>query len=921
MYVTPLNFEQVLDRFYNQNKYEVMLLFVSSFDGKDRIILKEIVDNAKRIDRITGDRICFFYFIKDAYDSMNKSLTRWVKNISEWEPLYGEGVSVTMETSDDICRHFGILRSNLPAFILIDKNKREEPQVFTIHEYNDFESFLTPLNILHSYVDDRRSIITHYESKKRRGVVTQKQVDERNEQRRSWIVALERLEKKKTKELSLGLTDKANNREIEMKKFHDRLADYPEMKLQGEDESVVFPQQELDFIKKKGIEKLNISLNSNDGESMIDNLASGRGYFNAVLKIWESVRTRSARISRIIETIRYQIYENGFDVFISCKSQDYVLAHELYDYLVYNGFKPFLADISIKEVGIDQYTALIGEVINICQNMIVFATDLDYVETPYVAAEWHTFVNDINTGHKPNAKLVNILAPNLDVHHLPAWLRDKQCFSTENYKDGLLGFLKGRDDSRVQLLREKMQDAYAYYREEFNRLYSHLQNREIEYLFHDFIRQIERDKDHFEYLSHMCEISYNLDERHYLQYEKETILILNHWDDKFNQLINAIERNRRDEEKAWNEASRTDSEERLTEYLRSYPNGLHTDEALFRLNHLKKGKRESQVNPISFSSSPIFGGSDNDQIPKEECVVNGAAVGAGLPMIVGGPIGAIIGGISGFWKSRRMKKEILDEVYSSIFAPAEVRSKSHMQIQVYLHLYEETEKVKALAQECDKNAERRDYIPLQCKLKKGDRVDVLFNIYGETLLMSEKKSVVWQGSFTKCSFDYLVPTIDIEELSCMALLKVNDIPVGEMRFITKIVDAPRQLNSEIMAHKYNKVFISYAHKDEAKVKSFHEGLKLAGIEHFFDRAYLQTGDIFPLVIQDYINSADLFVLFWSENAAQSDYVQKERTQALERAFPQIRPQKEAKLSIYPMSIEPRAELPSDMKDNYHFGEI
>lgn len=263
-----------------------------------------------------------------------------------------------------------------------------------------------------------------------------------------------------------------------------------------------------------------------------------------------------------------------------------------------------------------------------------------------------------------------------------------------------------------------------------------------------------------------------------------------------------------------------------------------------------------------------------------------------------------------------------DLTYSSIYAPAEVKSKSHMQIQVYLHLYEEIEKVKALAQESDKNAERRDYIPLQCKLKRGDKVDVSLSIYGETLLKSDKKSVVWHGHFTKCSFDYFVPKdIDVDELSCVALLTVNEIPVGEMRFITKIVESPRKLNPEIIAHKYNKVFISYAHKDQAKVRSFHEGLKLAGIEHFFDRAYLKTGDIFPQVIQDYINSADLFVLFWSENAAQSDYVQKERTQALERAFPQVRPQQEAKLSIYPMSIEPRAELPSDMKDNYHFGEI
>ena len=263
-----------------------------------------------------------------------------------------------------------------------------------------------------------------------------------------------------------------------------------------------------------------------------------------------------------------------------------------------------------------------------------------------------------------------------------------------------------------------------------------------------------------------------------------------------------------------------------------------------------------------------------------------------------------------------------DCVLSSVFAPAEIKRKSHLIVQVYLHLLEETEKVISLAQEVQKNAERRDYIPLQCKLKKGDNVDVLLDIYGETLLMSDKKSMVWQGSFTKCSFDYFVPKdIDVDELSCVALLSVNGVPVGEMRFITQIVEVPRQLNPEIIAHKYCKVFISYSHQDESKVKFLHEGLELGSVPHFFDRKYLKAGDVFPQVIQDYINSADLFILCWSENASKSDYVQKERLQALERAFPQVRPEQEAKLRIYPMSIEPRAELPSDMKENYHFGEI
>ncbi len=332
-----------------------------------------------------------------------------------------------------------------------------------------------------------------------------------------------------------------------------------------------------------------------------------------------------------------------------------------------------------------------------------------------------------------------------------------------------------------------------------------------------------------------------------------------------------------------------------------------------------QSKMRKNIDPDSSHEERVEGGA----------IAGGAAIGAAAPFVVGGPVGMIIGGIIGGIgglitnKSNEcISSATFYDVYGSIFTSSEVKRRSHMLVQVYLHLYEETDKIKALAQETDKDAKRRDYIPLQCKLKKGDKVDVLLNIYGDTLLMSDKKSVVWQGSFTKCSFDYFVPKdIDVDELSCVALLSVNGVPVGEMRFLTKNVEQPRQLNPEMIAHKYNKVFISYSHQDKSKVKFLHEGLELGAVPHFFDRKYLKAGDVFPQVIQDYINSADLFILCWSENASKSEYVQKERLQALERAFPQVRPEQAAKLRIYPMSIEPHAELPGDMKNYYHFGEI
>ena len=262
------------------------------------------------------------------------------------------------------------------------------------------------------------------------------------------------------------------------------------------------------------------------------------------------------------------------------------------------------------------------------------------------------------------------------------------------------------------------------------------------------------------------------------------------------------------------------------------------------------------------------------------------------------------------------------DVYSSVFAPAEVKPKSHLLIQVYLHLLDEADKVQALAREAQADAQRRDYMPLQCQLKPGDRVVLSATIMGETTLYAENRTLVWRGSFTKCAFDFFVPAeIDVDELSCMVQVTINEAIIGEMRFITRIVDTPHKVHPQVMSRRYNKIFISYAHKDYERVRFIARAYQAQGVDYFFDRDYLRAGDVYPQVIRDYIDSADLFILCWSENAAHSDYVDKERRQALQRAYPNVRPIGMAQLTIYPLSIEPRAQLPADMKEIYNFEEI
>lgn len=273
-----------------------------------------------------------------------------------------------------------------------------------------------------------------------------------------------------------------------------------------------------------------------------------------------------------------------------------------------------------------------------------------------------------------------------------------------------------------------------------------------------------------------------------------------------------------------------------------------------------------------------------------------------------------------FWQRLFMGKSY-DDVYSSIYAPAEVRKKSHLLTQVYFHLSDESTKVQSLATSADRNAQRRGYFALSLKLKKGDKLDVEFNIYGDKRLMAERKSVLWRGSMTKCCFDYFVPeNIKIDELSCEANIFVNGAMIGEMRFLTQIVDAPRALHPHVNTRQFNRIFISYAHQDANQIRFLALAYKAQGADYFFDRDSLALGDVYEEKIFDYIDSSDLFVLCWSQNAAKSPYVAKEKGRALQRAYPQ-KSYDDATLKICPISIEPRAELPDDMKGIYNFEVI
>lgn len=121
-----------------------------------------------------------------------------------------------------------------------------------------------------------------------------------------------------------------------------------------------------------------------------------------------------------------------YDVFISCKSEDYPEAIAIHKYLVEQGLRVFLADVELRKKGRDVYGEIIDGALESADHMIVFTSKAAYVNSTYVKSEWRTFVEEKRSGRK-KGNIVTILK-GVQVADLPIALRSVQYFLYKDYE-------------------------------------------------------------------------------------------------------------------------------------------------------------------------------------------------------------------------------------------------------------------------------------------------------------------------------------------------------------------------------------------------------------------------------------------------------------------------------------------------------
>ena len=122
-----------------------------------------------------------------------------------------------------------------------------------------------------------------------------------------------------------------------------------------------------------------------------------------------------------------------YDIFISCKSEDYEIAEKVYSFLKDNGFSVFLSSKELRRMAQADYMNVISVALDTAYSMIVISTQKEYLTSKWVQFEWSTFLNEILSGRK-NGQIMTLLE-NIKVSEMPIQLRKYESFTLENCKD------------------------------------------------------------------------------------------------------------------------------------------------------------------------------------------------------------------------------------------------------------------------------------------------------------------------------------------------------------------------------------------------------------------------------------------------------------------------------------------------------
>lgn len=166
---------------------------------------------------------------------------------------------------------------------------------------------------------------------------------------------------------------------------------------------------------------------------------------------------------------------------------------------------------------------------------------------------------------------------------------------------------------------------------------------------------------------------------------------------------------------------------------------------------------------------------------------------------------------------------------------------------------------------------------------KGSRVSISFQPQHLQLKPDPNRpansivqSFVWQGDPTNMDLIVKYPALDGEDhIFETANILVEDLKVGEV--VIELDFQPGRGQASSTFRRIESAFASYSRRDTSEVIARLQAIEkmVPGIRLFWDVESFRSGDKWEERLTEEVVNKDIFYLFWSENAAKSEWVNKE----------------------------------------------
>lgn len=219
---------------------------------------------------------------------------------------------------------------------------------------------------------------------------------------------------------------------------------------------------------------------------------------------------------------------------------------------------------------------------------------------------------------------------------------------------------------------------------------------------------------------------------------------------------------------------------------------------------------------------------------------------------------------------------------ATAFAPKKLRRGEPELVRIVIHQPKDLQAVIKAARKIDP---RTDAAPSGMKVGEvalGASVGVSLEVRGAAC-NGEIQRRTWQGEPLDFNFSAEAEA-DVKQTVFLARVFIDDAQIGVLAF-TRPVGGPKKnpaSNDKVRLKRHKRVFLSYSSKDRETVSAIATAYEAAGVQHFFDRTSLKSGEEWSPRLRQEIDRADLFHLCWSKSAADSEWVAKEAEHALTR---------------------------------------